>query len=182
MPTIPTTEPTQIIAGDTCVWTRSLPDYPADQGWSLAYKLLSLDAAAAAISISSTAQGSDHLLSSPASTTADWKPGTYRYQLAASKRDEKYTLATGTIEILPAFGANGLAALTHNEKCLAGLTAVLEGDLANPLAEYKIEGREAKRWGRGELVRLRAHYQRLVDAERGNGLGVRVIRTELCRG
>lgn len=179
---VPTSEPTQIIAGDTCAWVRSVPAYPADQGWTLTYKLLPLGAPGAALTISSSPQGSDHLISISAATTAGWAAGTYRYQLAVAKDLEKYTLATGTMEILPTFDGTGKAALTHNETCLNAITSVLEGDLGNPLSEYKIEGREAKRWGRIELVRLRAHYQRLVDGERGKGIGIRIIRTELSRG
>ena len=62
---IVTTEPTSITAGDSVAWTRSLSDYPASAGWSLAYTLIN---AAAKITINASAAGDDHAVSVSAAT------------------------------------------------------------------------------------------------------------------
>ena len=36
----PTTEPASLQAGDTLRWQRTLPDYPASEGWVLSYRLI----------------------------------------------------------------------------------------------------------------------------------------------
>lgn len=73
MADIPETEPTEIIAGDTLRWNKTLTDYPADDGWVLKYSLRG----PGVINIISGVAGSIHTLSVSAEDTADYIPGKY---------------------------------------------------------------------------------------------------------
>jgi len=164
---IPATEPTQIIAGDTLAWTKSLADYSAADGWALSYVLLS--SGKTPITISTTADGADHAVSVAATVTAAYAPATYRWTSFVTKTTERKTIESGTIEILPnpATQASTYDPRTHAEKCLAAIEAVIEGRMADPIVEYQIQGRMAKKLPHGELVKLRAVYRAEVRRERG---------------
>ena len=75
---IPSAVPSSVRAGDTVTWRRSLADYPASDGWTLSYVLLS---PAAQITIAATADGSAHLVSVAPATSAAWAAATYALSL-----------------------------------------------------------------------------------------------------
>ena len=100
---IPTIEPASIVSGDTLKFLKTLTDYPAGT-WTLSYDLLSDDSAGKKISFTATASGTAHLVEVVASTTLGWQAGTYRYQARAKDGTDTYTVGSGVIEILPAFG------------------------------------------------------------------------------
>jgi hypothetical protein len=64
-------EPDYINAGDSVMFERSLPAYPASQGWALHYTIIGLGAQ---VSFVSTADGDSHAILVPAATTALWLP------------------------------------------------------------------------------------------------------------
>ena len=64
-------EPDWINAGDTLKWERSLPAYPASQGWALRYAIIGLGAQ---VAFQSTPDGDSHAILVPAATTAAWLP------------------------------------------------------------------------------------------------------------
>lgn len=163
----PTQEPTQITAGDSVAWVRSLPAYPATEGWILHYVFLAKGKDP--ITLDGTARGVDHAISKDASGTAVWSPATYRWTAYVTKGAERKTLESGQVVILPdptQADANS-DPRTENQKILDAITAVLAGELTNPLAEYKIAGREAKRHSRMELLKLQSIYQHRVAVENG---------------
>ena len=163
----PTSEPTEITAGDTLSWLISLPDYPASAGWVLKYALSK--AGSAAISITGTASGDSHLLSVSAATSAAYGAGEWHWTSYVTKGSERYTVGAGVLTILPdpANLPAGHDPRTHAEKGLAAIEAVLEGNLSGSLAEYEINGRKAKLWSHSELLKLRAIYKAQVRRERG---------------
>ena len=167
MTTVPTQEPSQIIAGDSVTWVRSLPDYPASLGWVLHYAMLSLGKAP--ILIDGTAQGNDHLVELTAVATAAYAAAEYRWTSYVTNGAERKTLASSTIRILPdpATATEAFDPRTENQKILDAITAVLAGELTNPLAKYKIAGREAERHSRMELLKLQSIYQHRVAVENG---------------
>ena len=64
-------EPDFINAGDTLLWERSLPAYPASKGWFLKYSIVGL---AEQVTFQSVADGDSHAINVPAATTAAWLP------------------------------------------------------------------------------------------------------------
>ena len=64
-------EPDYIVAGDSLLWERTLPAYPASKGWALNYTIVGLGAQ---VAFSSVADGDSHAINVPAATTAAWLP------------------------------------------------------------------------------------------------------------
>lgn len=153
----PTTEPTALIAGDTAAWQITLADYPATDGWALAYTLIN---AAAKITFTSTAAGADHAISVPAATTAGWAAGTYTWRAQATLGALAYTVASGTITVQPAFGAaTTLDARSHARKALDAVEAYLENPQNLTAAAYEIAGRRLQRLSIPDLLTLRSRYR-----------------------
>jgi hypothetical protein len=160
-------EPTKLRAGDTATWTRSDADYPATDGWTLSY-FFSLGTEAPQ-KVDATPAGADYTLTLTADVTAPWSPVTCHWLARVAKSGEVHTVDEGSFDVLP----NPTGAYdrrTHAEKCLAAITAVIEGQMGDPIVEYEIDGVKAKKLPHDQLVKLRAHYQGVVRRQKGGGL------------
>jgi len=96
--TVPTSEPLSFYSGDSITWQISNSDYKASDGWTLKYDLRK--SGVAVLTLTSTASGDDHLISVSAATTAGYTAGEYEWRSYVTSGSEKYTIATGIIEIL----------------------------------------------------------------------------------
>lgn len=94
---IATVEPQSVRAGDTIAWTKSLSDYPAPT-WTLKYRLIN---AAGALDITAGASGADHAVTVAAAVSTTWQPGRYTWQSYVTSGAQRFTLATGVMEVLP---------------------------------------------------------------------------------
>ena len=65
--TVPTGEPTELVAGDTWTWDRSLADYPAAGGWTLTYVFVNREQR---FTIDSTAVGGVHRMTKTAAQSS----------------------------------------------------------------------------------------------------------------
>jgi hypothetical protein len=161
--TIPSTEPSSFRAGDLLSWTKSLSDYPADQGWTLAYTLIN---AASKITINASASGADFLVSVAATLTAAYTAGAYQWMARVTKATEIYTVGQGTIEILP-----NLAAATtydfrsHAKTMLEAIEAAFEGKASSTQLEMEINGRRIKSFSPSEMIQWRSFYKAEVAKE-----------------
>jgi hypothetical protein len=106
--TIPNTEPTEITAGDTASWTRSLSNYPADEGWVLSYAFLK-EGEGQQILITGTDDGGDHLVELTPATTQLWLAGTYNGQGYVTKTatGERHRIWSGQLVVVPDFVTAG---------------------------------------------------------------------------
>lgn len=143
--TLPISEPAFARAGDTLAWRRTLADYPAP-GWTLKYRLIN---AAGKIDIVAGVDGSDHLVSVAAATTAAWAAGDYEWSAyVEGGSSERYTIATGRIVIKPNLVAQvaGFDARSTARKALDELRAALATWIATngQVQEYEIAGRRMK--------------------------------------
>lgn len=162
MADIPTTEPLELRAGDTWQWTRSLADYPASAGWSLAYVLIN---ATAKISISASASGDDHAVTIAAATTASYFSGSYDWLARVSKAGQVFTVGSGRITVLPSLAASTADLRTHARKVLEAIESVLEGRASQDVLEYQIAGRSLRRIPVTDLLVLRDRYRAEVARE-----------------
>lgn len=167
MPTIPTSEPASLDAGNTAKWLKSLPEYPASAGWALTYELVN---AQVRIAFSASPSGDDHLVAVPASTTAGWVAGDYDWRASATRSGEVYTVGRGRITVAPSFGA-ARDARGHARRTLEAIEATLEGRASSATAEYQIAGRSLKYIPVAELLVLRDRYRRDVQAEEDAAAG-----------
>ncbi len=166
MALIPDTEPAAVTAGDTLTWQKSLPDYPASQGWALSYVLLN---AAGKISISSSASGDDHLVNVSAAASAAYAPGSYAWTSFASKSGQRFTVGSGRITIAPDLAsATTYDGRSNARKALEALESAYIDYLSNGqghVAEYEIAGRRMKFRNAAEIWQQIEKLKREVAAE-----------------
>jgi len=159
---IPTREPTTLRAGDTWTWTRTLADYPADT-WTLSYTLFN---AAAAITLTATADGTDHLINIAPATTAAYAAGRYDWVARVTDGTDVYTIAKGAIQVQAALGS-ALDERSHARKMLDAIEATLEGRATQEqldIVQVRV-GDLTTQHGQGELIKLRNTYRHEVAME-----------------
>ena len=136
-PTIPTSEPSSLRAGDTWRWKASYRDYPSTDGWSLAYSIrglgvLTWDAAWIA------ADGTGFLITIPLASTGPLAAGDYEWVATASKAGEKYTAGFGLLRVLPNLStATAGQRQSHAEK----MVGLIESELERRLTPASLGGR-----------------------------------------
>lgn len=163
--TTPTTEPTALVAGDTLLWQRTLPDYPAGT-WTLKYRLIN---AAGKIDITSTASGTDHLISVAAATSAAYAAGAYTWTAWVEKTGERVTVGSGTITVKANIAAlNTLDARTDAAIIVAQLMAAYKAFTVSNghVAEYEIAGRRMKYRSAAEILQQLNFWESRVNAEK----------------
>ena len=163
--TIPENEPEFFIAGDTVKWRKSLPEYRPADGWTLRYDFVK-DGDKQSVTATDGGDGS-HLVTISASQSADFTPGIYHWQATVSDGTDRYTVATGRIEVKPDFVAvqNGYDARSHVRKVLDALEATILGKASKDQMSYTIAGRSLARMSPGELLKWKNHYETLYRQE-----------------
>jgi hypothetical protein len=160
---IPTVEPAELVAGDTWTWKRSLGDYPAGE-WTLTYYFR---AVASEFSVVCTADGTDHLATVAASTSAGKKAGRYEWTAVVTSGSSRYTVGRGQALVKPdpASTGAGFDPRSHARKTLEALEAVIEGKATRDQKSYTIGGRALERMPVEEILKFKDHYAQLVAAE-----------------
>ncbi len=174
---IPTTEPSEITAGDTATWKKSLSDFLASDSWVLTYALVKTNKL---IEIIAAADGDDYLVEELPTVTTDWDPGIYHYQAYVTKATERYQVGEGTIEVLEDFATTtGFDGRSHAKKTLDAIEAVLEDKATQDQLSYSIGGRSLSRFSWEELTGARNYYRaEYLKEERKAGRASSKIKTE----
>lgn len=174
-PTIPTTEPTVITAGETSKWTISPAEFPTSESWTLEYLFRG---AGANLDVEAEPQdGGGYLVTLPAEKTANLSAGTYQWTCRATKDGEVFPVRSGVLEVRadPADQEDGDAE-THAAKGLRLIESAIEGRITADHEAYTIGPRSITKIPIAELVRLRSVYAAKVWRERNPGkLGVPVL-------
>lgn len=125
--------PLEITAGDSTGWRLSLPAYPASDGWLIFYALVK---EGKLIALTGTADNDDHVFSIGSVVSAAYDPGLYRFQQYAKLGEDRQTIETGQVEILPDFfsQADGHDGRTPAERTLDTLRATYDKLAAKSLA------------------------------------------------
>lgn len=161
--------PATLRVGDTWGWKDSLPDYPAPE-WALTY---ALQRVGSPIAIATSPSGTDHSVAVTATTTAVYAAGEYGWVVYVEKGSdgsvERHTVASGAVMLLPALHAAD--ATTDNrskaQKMLDAIDAALLKIAASGTATISHNGKSIAYQKPEELRRLRGHYQRIVNREKG---------------
>lgn len=163
-PTIPTSEPANILAGSTLKWRKTLAEYPASDDWVLTYKFRGPSEGFDAVA---SADGDDHLVTVATATTAGMAGGTWYWQGWVSKDSETYPVESGQLEVtaaLPA-AANTYDGRTSAKKILDAIDAMLLGKASLDQQEYEIGDRKLARIPIPDLIELRKAYAKLYMQE-----------------
>lgn len=154
---IPTTEPTEIRAGDTWQWRREdlFSDYPAST-WTLKYYLKN---ASSHIEIIASADGNYFAVTVTAATTIAYAAGNYSWVAYVEKGVERYEINSGTIIVLKSFvDVSAYDNRSHTKKMLDAIELTLEGKAPSDVAQYTIAGRSIGKYSPEELVKFRDYY------------------------
>lgn len=163
-----TSEPQAVTAGDTIAWTKSLPDYPATEGWTLAYRLIN---SAAKYDITAAASGADHAVSVSAATSASWAAGVYSWQAVVTKAAERYTVGEGTLTVKPnlaGVSGTGLETRTTARKILDELEEAYLQYSTNgqgQVQRYVIAGREMVFRTAADFIKQIEYWRSRVTSE-----------------
>ena len=150
-------EPKQLHAGDSITWSRDVPAFPAAAGWVLSYVLNGPDR----VSFEALATERMHTIEVAASVTATWPPGFYRWVARVERGNERRTVASGTLEVLPNLDtAEPTDARSHAQRMLALIEAALEKRIPKDQQSYEIDGLRLDRIPIERLDALRTKYRR----------------------
>lgn len=169
MPDTPTAVPASLAAGDTIVWRRDLPDYLPADGWALKYTFVG---AAAACTVTATADGTGWMLALSATTTAAWPAGAYTAQEWVSKGTERYSLAAFPVRVTANLAAAnaGIDLRSHARKVLDAIEAWLESR-APAVGQIEVAGRRISNYPIADLLALRDRYRAEVLREEAAAAG-----------
>ncbi len=164
---IATNVPAEVVAGDTIKWTCTTPDYPASEGWALAYRFIN---PAGTIDVNATATGADHLVVVPAAASANWPPGTYAWAAYVSKGGERFTVGGGTLVVKPDLPAQlgGLEARSSARVILEQLEAAFRDYVANKqglVAKYEIGARSMSFRSSRDFITQIEYWRKQAEAE-----------------
>lgn len=167
--------PESFPAGTTVKYTRSLPDYPATDGWQL--KLLL--AGASLLSVDAEASGADHSITISATASGPLTPGSYVYAEEVTKDGETYRAGSGRVSIEPDLGRVLAGQLqSPNERLLAAITAMIEARMGagtgipKDAESYQIDGIAVTKVPLERLLSARTALSYSVAREkRPGGLG-----------
>lgn len=172
-PTTPSSEPTEVVAGDSWLWTARYGDYPSSEGWTLSYAFRG----AGLLNTTSgecTVASDTWTVNVPASRTEDLPAGAYRWAAymtgSGSYAGRRHQVATGVLTVLPnaAIATEGQLQ-TSNERTLEALRCVIEGRVTDDVQMTQINGRLITNIPILEVQRLIGVYERRVWKERNPG-------------
>ena len=164
---IPVTEPTEWIAGDSWKWDKTLPDFPAGDGWQLTYYFrgeTDYDADWGSDVTSPTGEDGYEVRIDEANTALP--PGAYRLYGRVTDGTDVHTAVELKINVV-ANPATAVNAKSFNARQLAAIEARMESRaLTQEQRRVKINGREIEFATEDELKVAHAHYQFMVQLER----------------
>lgn len=157
-------EPTELRAGDSWLWTRSPGARTPADGWTLTYFVKNR---LHAFSIATTVNGAgEYAVAEAASATAARAPGEYTWAAIATKAAEQYTESLGSFVIRPNF-ANGGVLDTRSDarRRLEAVEAVLDNVASFEQLEVTIGSSALRKMPRGELIQWRDRLRAQVRNE-----------------
>jgi len=161
--TVPTTEPDEIVAGETLVWTRNLSEYPPAT-WTLSYEFRG----AGSFTITATASAGLHSVSVPFATTDAYPVGDYWWSSYVTDGTSRYRVDTGQAKVVKDFSdaTAGFDGRSHAQRTLDAIEAMIEGRATKADTSITIGDRSIKRLSPAELVQWRSVYRAEVKAEK----------------
>jgi hypothetical protein len=166
-------EPTEISAGDSLTWARTVDGYASGQNWSLAYYLQCGGKPLITVPAVPDSTGRGFVVTVDAATTAAWAPGQYSWKAVVSgigpNVGKRETVAWSQLVVLPD-PTQVSDPRSHFRRCYEAITAVIEGRMSDPITRYKIGDTEAQKLPHMDLIRLQAYYASRLRSEAGRPL------------
>lgn len=162
-----TAAPAAVIRGDTIEWTVSAAGWGGlDPSPSLAVAVYGAEKTVTAAVVR---DGGGWRVTIDATTSQTLPAGAYSWIARATGSGYTQTLATGAFEVLPVPQAGAVSGESHAARMVRALEAQLEKLAADPLEQYSVGERDAKRRSMAEVKRLLTAYRREVAMEANGG-------------
>lgn len=165
-----TSIPSQIVAGDNYIIDLMFNDYVPANGYTAVLYLRGIQVLRA----NSTPNGDAFRFTLSSTNTSILSEGTYEYSVGVILSGQRTTVANGFIAVKPDFATAG-ARVSHIEKTLQAIQAVIEGRVLDDVESFSIAGRSINHIPIMELLELRAQYTKELVVLSGNGNSIRKI-------
>jgi hypothetical protein len=177
---IQTGEPSCFTAGDTVKWTKSFPDYPADE-WALSYGVQAPNGTRQ--TIQADPSGTDHLVIITAAESALYSPGLNRWSAYATNidDDERLTIAHGSFIVEPNLAA---AVVASNAKtALDAAWSAYRDLIGKKFATVSVIGQTYSFVDAPQLLAQINKLQSMVDQENATATGLKnsLVRVKFGR-
>ena len=162
-------EPTQLAAGDTINFQRSLGKFPFSAGWLLKYEARGQAQVIEFSSQQSQGGGDDQWVFVAAATTAGW--GTGEYTLAGYAENagtgERSQFYLAELFITPNLegSAGDIVVTTHAQRMVSLIETVMEGKAGHDVLNSTIEGTRIDRIPPMQLFQLWVKYKAVRKSE-----------------
>lgn len=161
--------PDRLTAGLPLNHLMTFAAYPASQGWAVRV----IVRGPSAFDLTATAEADQHRFTRTVDETSAWQPGKHHFSLRAVRGLDAVEIEFGqvTIDRDLALLEAGSDMRTHAEITLENIKAVIEKRATQDQQKYVIRNRELWRTPLLELMKFKAHYQDLVNAEQARANG-----------
>jgi len=168
--------PTELRAGDTWKWQSSYADYSAADGWALTTAFRGANS----LDVTGVADGSGWISTGAAADTGELTAGRYSWTSKVSLDGETFTVASGTLDVLPDLSAVATAydGRTDAEKQLAAAESALTSLLSKQHASVSIGDQSYTLQDLEKLMTVRDRLREQVAAEKrkaNGGKGRRIL-------
>ncbi|WP_299947750.1 hypothetical protein [uncultured Microbulbifer sp.] len=167
-------EPRKLIAGDSVSWNRTLSGYLPSDGWTLSYRLVSLNNS---YEISSSGNGNEHRVALTGTDTENWVEGEYSLVAWVSKGDDRHTISQARVRVMPNPASANYDPRSFNEKVLAELEKLLQGKASKDRQTVTVDGQTIGRYTWPELMQAEKFYRGRVNRHRRRQREKRTGRT-----
>jgi hypothetical protein len=173
--------PSELIAGDSWIFSRDYSDFPRPTWTAIAY----FEKADETFNVASTASSTAQLFTITAATSATYSAGRYRVRIRVTDGSSTLTAESAwvVVQLDPAQAGNQ-DPRSWARRTLDAVEAFLEGNASTAQASMSIAGRSISRWSLSELMQLRGQLRgEARSEEQGSEAGLgRDIRVRLLRG
>jgi hypothetical protein len=163
-----TSVPSSIVAGDGYIIDLTYPDYLPADGYTGVLYLRGIQVLRA----NGSTNGDAHRFTLSSTSTATLAAGTYEYSVGFTKAGNRVTVTTGFITVKADYATAGTR-ISHIEKTLQAIEAVIEGRITDDVQNLSIAGRSIQNIPIMELMELRGMYTKELSALKGTAGSVR---------
>ena len=161
-------EPSEIVVGDFIQWKRSdLVDAYPPSSYTLNY-VARIAGGANEINITATDGTTHYLVQASSSTTANYSPGDYHWQveIVRNSDSERKVVDRGHFSVVPDLDINSSDPRSHSEIMLSKIESLLQGKADADVSSYSIAGRSLTKMTFEELREAEQYFAGRVLSEK----------------
>ena len=158
----PEGEPKEVVVGDFIQWKRSdlVADYPP-ASYTATYVARITGGGSNEIQLAGTNQTTHYLFTVTSTTSANFAPGKYHWQLeiVQNSSGNRLVVDIGDFDAIPDMDVNQADPRIHAEIMIDKIQSILEGKADSDVSSYSIAGRSLNKMTFAELQDARDRYK-----------------------